>query len=308
MSYILDALKKSEQERSRGAIPDIRTIHQPPSAEYKTSSHWPYLLLIVLLINVGGLGVWIYQQNRQPSAPQVETGNEELATANVEELSRGNPPQATGESLDERLQKIQDEASPVVAMKNGQTGQAGQTKSTTKREELKPQTSVKSPNYSADSAVPAQPKSNRSKPNVIFSDEPLTVSAKELRNAETADDLTALKDVQITPQKESQTSGSDSPESNVPESDLREIMGDRIYEIAELPEDVKRELPAISFAGHVYSSTVSQRSVMMNGKKMREGQEITKGLLLEEITLEGVVLRSHGYRFKLGALQDWSFQ
>jgi general secretion pathway protein B len=74
-----------------------------------------------------------------------------------------------------------------------------------------------------------------------------------------------------------------------------------------LPDYVKRELPAISFAGHVYSSTKSQRSVMLNGKKMREGQEVSKGLMLEEITLEGVVLRAQGYRFKLGALQDWSF-
>jgi len=122
---------------------------------------------------------------------------------------------------------------------------------------------------------------------VIFADEPLTSTPGASTSARSADS----------------NANSSTDHSNSPATE-----DDVIYDIAELPEDVKRNLPAITFAGHVYSSSKSQRSVMLNGKKMREGEEVAKGMVLDQITVEGVVFRSQGYRFKLGALQDWSFQ
>ncbi len=271
MSYILDALKKSEQERARGAIPDIKTIHQPQPVEYNKPSRWPYILLIVLLLSVGGLGFWIYQQNMLPAS--------NISASNVTS-EHGDNREAVVAMTEIPPQQIQLEQN-LNAMKSDNVDRVIPTTPQEKPE--KPKT---------DSALKDKPSSG--KPNVIFSDEPLTVSEKELKNAESIDDLAVLSDVQITPHTESTVTS--------------EPIDDKVYDIAELPESVKRALPSISFAGHVYSSTQSQRSVMLNGKKMREGQEVTKGLLLEEITVEGVVLRSRGYRFKLGALQDWSFQ
>ncbi|MCW8924022.1 MAG: general secretion pathway protein GspB [Gammaproteobacteria bacterium] len=53
MSYILDALKKSEQDRGNGSIPSVQTIHSS-SLNYHQEKRplWPWILIIVLLVNI----------------------------------------------------------------------------------------------------------------------------------------------------------------------------------------------------------------------------------------------------------------
>ena len=58
MSYILEALKKSEQERGHGSSPGIQTIHSS-SLSYRTSRKplWPWLLFAILCVN---LAIMVY--------------------------------------------------------------------------------------------------------------------------------------------------------------------------------------------------------------------------------------------------------
>ncbi len=53
MSYILDALKKSEQERGHGNIPDVQTVHSS-SLNYRSEkkTYWPYILITAVLLNL----------------------------------------------------------------------------------------------------------------------------------------------------------------------------------------------------------------------------------------------------------------
>ena len=53
MSYILDALKKSEQERGHGNVPGVQTIHSA-SISYRNDrpSWWPYLLIAAVFLNI----------------------------------------------------------------------------------------------------------------------------------------------------------------------------------------------------------------------------------------------------------------
>lgn len=52
MSYILDALKKSEQQRGHGGVPDIQTVHTS-SLNYgnEKKHYWPYILITAVIIN-----------------------------------------------------------------------------------------------------------------------------------------------------------------------------------------------------------------------------------------------------------------
>ncbi|MDH5613195.1 MAG: general secretion pathway protein GspB [Gammaproteobacteria bacterium] len=53
MSYILDALKKSEQDRGNGSIPNIQTIHSSALNYHQDKRPlWPWILIIALIINV----------------------------------------------------------------------------------------------------------------------------------------------------------------------------------------------------------------------------------------------------------------
>lgn len=59
MSYILDALKKSERERQRGALPDMLTVQDIVAEKPAKRLTWVYLLAAVLLLNAGALIWWL---------------------------------------------------------------------------------------------------------------------------------------------------------------------------------------------------------------------------------------------------------
>jgi len=53
MSYILDALKKSEKERQRGTAPDLLTVQETVLPEKKKRRVWPYIIFAVLVLSMG---------------------------------------------------------------------------------------------------------------------------------------------------------------------------------------------------------------------------------------------------------------
>lgn len=55
MSYILDALKKSEQERGNSSIPSVQTIHSSSLNYADKKTVWPYVLIAALLLNLAAI-------------------------------------------------------------------------------------------------------------------------------------------------------------------------------------------------------------------------------------------------------------
>jgi general secretion pathway protein B len=66
MSFILDALKKSEQERRQRQTPDLHAEHAPPPEQRGGKRLWPILILVALLLNVAVFSFWL----RPWSAPE----------------------------------------------------------------------------------------------------------------------------------------------------------------------------------------------------------------------------------------------
>jgi general secretion pathway protein B len=73
-----------------------------------------------------------------------------------------------------------------------------------------------------------------------------------------------------------------------------------VYSLDDLPLSVRQGLPPIAISGHSYSTDPSSRIVLINGSTMREGQVVTGGLRLEQITSDGVILSYQGYRLRKG--------
>lgn len=84
MSYILDALKKSESERGHGAIPGVQTVHSS-SINYhqQKKTIWPYFLIAAVLLNIAVIAYFIYTQNNlsQPTLATVVQNNAILASS-----------------------------------------------------------------------------------------------------------------------------------------------------------------------------------------------------------------------------------
>lgn len=79
MSYILDALKKSEQERGHGSVPGVQTIHSSSiNYDNEKKSIWPLLLAALVFINIAGLAYFILtkeQSNAVANSHQLTSNN-----------------------------------------------------------------------------------------------------------------------------------------------------------------------------------------------------------------------------------------
>ena len=59
MSYILDALKKSERERKQGAVPDVLTVQEDVQKARGKRPLWPIIVAMALLLNLVLFG-WLF--------------------------------------------------------------------------------------------------------------------------------------------------------------------------------------------------------------------------------------------------------
>ena len=75
---------------------------------------------------------------------------------------------------------------------------------------------------------------------------------------------------------------------------------DNVRTFAELPPDVRAQLPQVNVSGSTYSSNPSHRMLIANGKVVQEGDEIAPGLKLETIGPGKAVLNHRGTRYSIG--------
>ncbi|HWR57311.1 MAG TPA: general secretion pathway protein GspB [Thermodesulfovibrionales bacterium] len=249
MSYILDALKKSEKQRQRGAVPDVLTVQDVAASKPKTRLLWPYLLAAVVLLNAG-LFVWwsASSQSKKPNKveqaaiqKQDERANTpvpNIALSEKKTITKSNPPASNpAGTVTEETIPTNPEVKPEV-----QTG--GQAE--------KPLLIESGVQKSNSSPTPSQA--------------PAAQPAPEAKPTEAV----------IPP-----------PEN-------------RIYSLFELPSIIRQGLPQFSISTHVHSGDPTSRLIRINGQTLREGQELSAGLRLEEITSDGVIFAYQNYRFRVG--------
>ncbi len=73
----------------------------------------------------------------------------------------------------------------------------------------------------------------------------------------------------------------------------------RIYQLNELPDDVRRQLPQLTAGGAMYSDKPASRMLIINGQLFHEGDALNPNLTLRQIRLKSAVLEFRGYRYEL---------
>lgn len=72
---------------------------------------------------------------------------------------------------------------------------------------------------------------------------------------------------------------------------------ERLPELHELPEALQRDIPALSVSGYIYAEQPGDRSIIINRKFLREGDQVATDLLLEKLTPGGMILNFRGVRY-----------
>jgi general secretion pathway protein B len=291
MSYILDALKKSEKERQRAVVPDVLTVQELRSQAQKKRVWWPYLLLAALVINAGLLVWWLNPlQSEKTRAPEHSAVNEYHDT--VKTVIQGT---AASEK-----QAVPSEKQAVPSEK-----------------QAVPKDDVRQPKSEPIKADAVQ-KSASNTGIAVQKNVAVSVPHVEIGKPKEADVPKTLKTgmpvqnkivppVRVETEKpveaavpKPQTPPVISKSPTEPKTETATVVDNKVYSLAELPVAVQEGLPAFSISAHVYSSDPASRMVKINGQTMREGDTLAAGLKLEEIAPDGVIFRYETYRFRVG--------
>jgi general secretion pathway protein B len=73
----------------------------------------------------------------------------------------------------------------------------------------------------------------------------------------------------------------------------------RLPALAELPADLRQQVPPLVIGGSVYSPQASVRMVIVNGQVFQEGNSLAPELKLEQIRQKTAVFSIRGQRFEV---------
>lgn len=82
-------------------------------------------------------------------------------------------------------------------------------------------------------------------------------------------------------------------------ADRREAIDEtRIATLRELPQDIQSQIPPLTVNGYIYSDKPAERTVLINQRLLREGEQVAPDLRLEKLTPSGMVLNFRGHRYR----------
>ncbi|HET8708102.1 MAG TPA: general secretion pathway protein GspB [Pseudomonadales bacterium] len=287
MSYILDALKKSEEERRRGNLPDF-TTQNIKIPKQRTANIWPFIGVAMLVVNMAVVG-WLFLREPQKKAPEA-AGEAEVKPVQAKEAS--TPTAAVVQTA------------PVVAQPPAQVIQQAPVQAMPQQVIVVPAGAVAPGQVVAiPQTVPAQ--SLGGQPVVVYAP-----AAQPMQVAPATHQVYAPGDpapVQVAPNSPPSTVFIAPGQGDI-SSPNAEIDDKSVPDINELPDTIKRGLPELSFSSHMYSSDPAFRKVIINGKQLRENQPLNVDIILKRITEDGVVLDYQGTLFKVNVVEQWSYQ
>jgi len=253
MSYILDALKKSEKERNRGTIPDVLTVQEPISYDRKKRNILLSLIAVALLVNAAILIWWLAFSPGKNKVP----GKSDAVREIVSEAQRSTPAN--------QVQSPADANTPGRDEKAMLTGETHPLVTKTNNRSLQ---ETQSPKAMSETEKKGRPQKN-----------------------DEADQVHTAKN----PQPKDTVLNTSHPQEKIPKPDP-----EKIYLIRELPDGIRKALPPLSLSIALYSDDPATRIARIDGQSLREGQNLTPGLKLEQIIEHGAILSYRNYRFRIG--------
>jgi len=70
--------------------------------------------------------------------------------------------------------------------------------------------------------------------------------------------------------------------------------------VQQLPEQVRSQIPRVSFGGYMYSANAADRLLLVDNALRHEGEEVAPGLVLEKLLPRAAVLNFRGVRYRVG--------
>lgn len=307
MSYILDALKKAEQDRPVARVPTLKTVHRPPARPVRRL--WPWVGAVVVLVNAGVL-IWLMRSGPMPSAgiparsPVTPAAS---APTTVTEQAVPAPPADPAP----RVSPPETPAAVAIAPPPPTRPPPERTPAVPKRAE-----SARGPSVAlapaAPKAEPRQPKpaDARAEPTARPAPEkPASPApAPPVPPIASAPNRPGTAPVAPTPPVPPIASAPNRPGTAAPVAPSQPVPAERGRGSLPAPGDMspgsQEVIQGMRLQVVVYSDVPTERLVFIDNHKYVEGQSIDGKVLVESIMPDGAILVYQGKRFKLRAAAD----
>ena len=267
MSFILDALRKSEHERQRQTGPALAEV--PVAAPKPRSNVWATGAIALLLVNLVAIGVLLIRKaSREPAATvpaampaPAQAVPAETAPAPAQVTLTQTVPPGAAAAPPPMLQPAHSAGAPAESARNSLEDEMSEGPPTLDAE-------VVAEASTTPAGPPAVTRAPTGRGSVVYESLPASAAVGAPQYAAPPQTRTA-----------SQYSG-----PKLPTADEVTAAGG---------------VPALNLDLHVYSTKPAERMVFVNSHKYREGDTLQEGPVVQQITPDGAVLEFRGSRFLL---------
>ena len=280
MSYILDALRRADSERESGTLPGLHTQPVPVSAAdveaERPSSIWRWLVALAFATLLGVVVWLLWSRPEAPEPPSaVNTVNAANAATAATASAPSSPAAAPGVSP-----APPGGVSPSAAPSAAPSATPAPTASAREAAGPARRPAAAAPAGTAPAATSPLTAATAASPAALPADSPAIAARK-----------TAAPAPAPTAAAQPSTRGDTAAKASAPEA--------RVLALSELPEEVRRGLPAITIGGSIYSRSAANRMLVINGQVFHEGDELMPALMLEQIKPKAAVLNFKGFRYEV---------
>jgi len=278
MSILLDALKKSEEQRQLGKVPGIHSASGGGPAQPSRTRYWSLLLIIVGAVAVAWFGWRQLQSPASSGLPADETVSVAAEDAVAEPAAVASdsapPTQPTDES------SVAGQAAPrrtpveTLPVESGREPAAMVAASDQEPEPRKSRVNESFTAFEAGRQAAAEPREQPASAAAPAS--PTPAAAEQVAEAAIA---------------------SETQSASAKERARAEPRTTQPISYWELPQGIRDDLPELRITVLVYAESPKDRFVLVGGQRLVEKDEYQDGVVLEEIRREGAVFLYRNYRF-----------
>jgi general secretion pathway protein B len=263
MSFILDALRKSEHERQRQTGPAL--VETPVAAVKPKSNTWAVAAIALLVVNLVAIGVLLLLKSRDdsPTAAAPASGSPAPIAAAAPPATSAPAPAPAAQASITQTAPVPAPAPPPPMLRPAAEPAPANGGNPLEREMASGVPGMDSEAAAAAAAPPPGPAAVQStrRGSVVYQELP---------------EAGPMTDRQVVASASTNT-------DNLPTAD--ELAG--------------RGVPEMKLELHFYSNRPQERFVFVNGRRYREGDTTADGFQVVEITADGVVMSQGGNRFLL---------
>lgn len=286
MSYILNALRKSEAQRRLGQTPDLHDVPAiAPSLSRRGKKRRGLVLVLVPLAALTVAVGWLLAEPVQQWLTGGRAADVSGAPVAVEQTAQAEQPAAT----------------PPESLATAETEQAETDPATVDRRSPRPDTSLVGARPAPERAVDVpRPASERER--LVETPEEAQRLIEQARLSEGTRPAATPGPIDQGARPEAEPAlPRDLPAAAQAEADAGPWVPERSEFVRqwELPLAIRRDLPELNLSIHVFSPEPSARFVLINGERRVEGDDLGQGARLVEIRRDGALVEFRDYRFLL---------